>query len=449
MRIDDRAAGLADDAFTSRVGTSLRRASEIPARGQTKHAKADRLKVGIVVPYSWSFRGGVLEHAEQQARALATLGIESRIIAGFDPPGRLTRLLHPRPGRHDTPAADVIPIGRSAIVPTNGSLANVVLTPRCLPRLRQVFEREQFDLVHLHEPATPIPCMGALLFADAPLVGTFHAAGKVPLLTLARPVYGFLLERLAVRLAVSAQARETAERFFPGSYEILPNGAPWPRRAVPGGRTNTVTFVGRHDRRKGLAVLLRAWPQIHRQTGARLRLIGADPLAVGFMLTRLRLDATGIDLLGSLADEQLTEELLMTKMLVAPSLGNESFGMVLTRAYACATPVVASDIPGYRDVVTSFTGRLVPPGDPDVLADVIVALLANEPGRARLGAQAREVARSKYSWPRIARRLARIYEDLLKSQRPERRASDAPGVLTADPRRVGAGIGPARLAAKR
>jgi phosphatidylinositol alpha-mannosyltransferase len=136
-------------------------------------------------------------------------------------------------------------------------------------------------------------------------------------------------------------------------------------------------------------------------------------------------------------------------MLVAPSLGNESFGMVLTRAYACAAPVVASDIGGYRDVVTSFTGRLVPPGDPNVLADAIVALLANEPRRAQLGAQAREVARAQYSWSNIARRLIRIYEDLLTVHEPKRRTSDVPGVPTADAQRVGGGIDPARLAAKR
>lgn len=375
------------------------------------------MKVGIVVPYSWSFRGGVVEHAEEQARALRALGIQTRIIIGHDPPGRLTRLLHPRPGRHEAPPPWVIPIGRSAVVPTNGSLANAVLTPRASARIRRAFEQERFDVVHLHEPAVPVPCMAALLHADAPLVGTFHAAGKVPLLTLAKPVYGFLLERLNARIAVSAQARDTASRFFPGSYEIIPNGAPFPVRANASHRRNTVTFIGRHDRRKGLACLLRAWPEIHRRTGARLRIVGADPLAVGLLLGRLRVERSSIDLLGSVSDEALTRELLTTKVLVAPSLGNESFGMVITRAYACATPVVASDIQGYRDVVSCESGVLVPPGKSDALSESVVALLANEPNRARLGSNARELARTHYAWEPIAYRLAEIYAKLISPTR--------------------------------
>lgn len=375
------------------------------------------MKVGIVVPYSWSFRGGVVEHAEQQARALRAVGVQTRIIIGHDPPGRLTRLLHPRPGRHEEPPSGVISVGRSAVVPTNGSLANAVLSPRASGRIRRALEQERFDVLHLHEPAAPVPCLAALLHADVPLVGTFHAAGKVPLLTLAKPAYGFLLERLDARIAVSAQAHATAARFFPGSYEIIPNGAILPACADPRGRRNTVTFIGRHDRRKGLAVLLRAWPEIHRQTGARLRIIGADPLAVGLLLGRLRIERRSIDLLGSISDDALTKELLTTKALVAPSLGNESFGMVLTRAYACATPVVASDICGYRDVVTCESGLLVPPGESDALAGAVVGLLAHEDKRVRLGRHARELARTRYAWEPIAARLAEIYSQLLTPTR--------------------------------
>jgi phosphatidylinositol alpha-mannosyltransferase len=255
--------------------------------------------------------------------------------------------------------------------------------------------------------------MAALLHAEAPLVGTFHAAGSVPLYALAKPVFGFLLDRLDSRVAVSGQARETAARFFPGDYEIIPNGAPFPEHASPDRRRNTITFVGRHDRRKGLAVLLRAWPEIHRRTGVRLRVIGADPRAVGLLLGRLRIDRSSIDLLGAVSDEELTEELLTTKALVAPSLGNESFGMVITRAFACATPVVASDIAGYRDVVTSGTGLLVPPAESDFLSEAVVGLLANERLRTQLGFHARELAAAEYSWERIALRLCAIYDGLL------------------------------------
>src|SRR6266568_3501645 len=117
------------------------------------------MKVGIVVPFSWSFWGAVNEHAELQGEALRRLGIETRTIIGNDPPGSFTRILHPRFGRHDTPPSDVIPVGRSVIVPANGSLPNIVLSPSALFKVRRALDREQFDVLHIHEPMTPAVCV--------------------------------------------------------------------------------------------------------------------------------------------------------------------------------------------------------------------------------------------------------------------------------------------------
>jgi phosphatidyl-myo-inositol alpha-mannosyltransferase len=157
-------------------------------------------------------------------------------------------------------------------------------------------------------------------------------------------------------------------------------------------------------------VLLRAWPQVFRQIGARLRLIGADPLAVRLLLARERLSDEGVDVLGIVDRETRTRELLGAKALAAPSLGGESFGMVLTEAFACATPAVASDIPGYREVMTPETGVVVPPGDPRALSQALIGLLEDEPRRRSLGVRARELASERYAWSDIGARLARIYE---------------------------------------
>src|SRR5213078_3636913 len=186
-------------------------------------------------------------------------------------------------------------------------------------------------------------------------------------------------------------------------YEVIPNGVAMPEVADPGERENRIVFVGRHEPRKGLQVLLRAWPEIRRQTGARLRVVGADPLQVRLLLTRHRIPDEGIDALGFVSERERTDELLTAKALVAPSLGGESFGMVLTRAFACAAPVVASDISGYRDVMTAETGLLVPPGEPVALAEAVTELLADEPRREAFGAAARKLARERYSWDDIAR----------------------------------------------
>ena len=367
------------------------------------------MKVGIVVPYSWSFWGGVPEHADHQARALERLGVTARIMIGHDPPGRLTKYLHPRVGRHERPPAHVIPIGRSVIVPANGALPNIVLSPRAVFRMRQVLARERFDLLHVHEPMTPAIGVAALSFARVPLVATFHASGELAWMKLATPVWGFLAERLDHRIAVSQDAADSARRYLPGDYEVIPNGVAMPERADPAGRENRIVFLGRHEPRKGLQVLLRAWPEIRRQTGARLRVLGADPLQVRLLLTRLRVSDDGVDALGFVSERERTEELLKAKAFVAPSLHGESFGMVLTEAFACAMPVVASDIPGYRDVMTPETGVLIPANEPHVLAQATVNLLADEPRRQQLGAGARRRARA-YSWDDIGRRLLAIYE---------------------------------------
>ena len=368
------------------------------------------MKVGIVVPYSWSFWGAVVEHAELQADALRRLGVETRIIMGNDPPGQATRILHPRHGRDGPPPPEVLPVGRSVIVPANGSLPNIVLSPRTVRRVRAILEGERFDVLHLHEPMTPAICVAVLALARCPLVGTFHASGDLAWLHLGKPVWGFLIDRIDHRIAVSTQARDSAQRWFPGDYEVIPNGVLIPPDADPAGREHRIAFVGRQEPRKGMHVMLRAWPDIRRRTGARLRLIGADPLAARLLLARERIPDDGIDVLGFLSQQELTAELLAAKVLAAPSLGGESFGMVLTRALACATPVVASDIPGYREVMTADTCVAVPPGDPRALADALVALLDDEPRRRSLGAAARELAVERYSWDDIGRRLLRIYE---------------------------------------
>jgi phosphatidylinositol alpha-mannosyltransferase len=368
------------------------------------------VKVGIVVPYSWSFWGAVVEHAELQAEALQRQGCDVRIVIGNDPPGSFTRALHPRLGRHGQPPPHVIPIGRSVIVPANGSLPNIILSPRSIYRIRQTLERERFDVVHLHEPLTPTPCVAALAFARSPMVATFHASGRLAWTKLAMPAWGFLLDRIDHRIAVSEQARDSAAAYAPGAYDIVPNGVLVPPQAEPADREHRITFAGRQEPRKGLHVLLRAWPEIHRATGARLHVVGADPLAVSLLQSRLGLDRAGIVVRGFLSQDELTEELLGTKALVAPSLGGESFGMVLTRAFACAAPAVASDIPGYREVMTRATGVSVPPGDPEALAQAVIGLLEDEPHRQALGAAGRELAVERYGWDRVAERLLGIYE---------------------------------------
>ena len=367
------------------------------------------MKVGIVVPFSWSFWGAVVEHAELQAAALEARGHDVRLVMGNDPPGQFTRVLHPRVGRHGEPPANVIPVGRSVIVPANGSLPNLVLSPRSYFRIVRTLERERFDVLHLHEPMTPTICLTALIRARCPLVATFHASGELGWMRGGAPLWGFLIDRIDHRIAVSERAKESQNRWLPGEYEVVPNGVLVPDQAPPGAREHRVVFAGRHEPRKGLQVLLRAWPEIHRRSGLRLTVAGADPLAVRLLLSRLRVADDGVDVVGFLSQDELTETLLRAKALVAPSVGRESFGMVLTRAFACALPAVASDIPGYREVLTPEAAVSVPPDDPAALTEAVCALVDDEPRREALGAAARALAVERYAWPAIAARLEEIY----------------------------------------
>ena len=381
------------------------------------------MKVGIVVPYSWSFWGGVQEHADHQARALQSLGVEAKIIMGHDPPGQLTKLLHPKEGRHMRPPEYVIPVGRSVIVPANASLPNIILSPPAMLRMRRIFAEERFDVIHVHEPYAPILSAFALIVADCPTVATFHAAGeKLGWYPMGRRVWGIAVDRADHRIAVSEAARRAAEPYAGGAMEVIPNGIFLPECFDAGGRNGNVVFIGRNEKRKGLEVLLRAWPEVAAKTSARLRVVGADPLSVRWLARRQALTLERVDLLGGLSEEELTSELEAASLLAAPALGGESFGMVLTRAFATATPAVASDIEGYSAVADDGSAVLVPPGDAAAVAGALVELLSDEPRRVALGAGARKIA-EQYSWDRIARRLVEIYEQLAVGETAQKAAA--------------------------
>src|SRR5262249_29253828 len=165
-------------------------------------------------------------------------------------------------------------------------------------RLWRVLERERFDLVHVHEPMTPVLSMAALIGARCPVVATWHAAGTLRWNRAGLPLWGLLIDRIDYRIAVSEQARTSVLPWLPGEYDVGPNGVEIPPAADPAGREDHIVFIGRHDPRKGMPVLLRAWPEVHSRTRARLRIVGADPLAVRLLLTRLGIADDGIDLLG-------------------------------------------------------------------------------------------------------------------------------------------------------
>src|SRR5215217_7221361 len=388
------------------------------------------MRVGLVSPYSWTYPGGVTRHIEALAGELLAAGHEVRVLAPFDPDVRSAALRHRGARPQVRPVPDwLVPLGPTIGWPSNGAVSNLAHTPYAVATLRRELKAGDFDVVHVHEPVAPVVGWDALSSADAPLVGTFHCYSE------SRPPHAVAslmgarrkLNRLAIRIAVSDAAAWTGRRFYGGEYRVVPNGvalpaggAPAPRRRAPG-EPLEIVFVGQAVDRKGLPILLRAFEALRAHVPARLVLVGASEPEVEPLLV----DGTGVTVLGRVSDAEKHAALERADVLAAPSLGGESFGMILTESFAAGTPVVASDIAGYRDVVRDgVDGLLVPRGDATALAETLRDL-ALAPERARALGAAAGASAERYAWPQVAAQVAAAYEDARAVPQPEGAAQRA------------------------
>jgi phosphatidyl-myo-inositol alpha-mannosyltransferase len=381
------------------------------------------VRIALVSPYSWTYPGGVTRHIEALAAEFARGGHEARVLAPFDPDDALSARLHrgARPQRREPPAG-FRSLGRTVGIAANGAVSNVALTPHSVFQLRDELRHGAYDVVHAHEPVVPVIGWDVMCSAgELPLVGTFHTYSEnlitngiaaLPLGARRR------MNRLHQRIAVSEAAAWTARRFYGGRYRVIPNGVHIPASAAgePGEGNGSeaagerpqlkIVFVGQAVERKGLPVLLRAFEALREHVDATLTLVGASGEEIAHML----LDGRGVRALGKVSEARKLEELACADVLCAPSLHGESFGMVLTEAFAAGKPVLASDIPGYRDVLRDgIDGELVPAGDPLALAEALRKLALEPARRARMALAARERA-ERFAWPHVAEEVLDCYE---------------------------------------
>ncbi|MGQ0743557.1 MAG: glycosyltransferase [Acidimicrobiales bacterium] len=355
-------------------------------------------------PYSLSVPGGVQGQVLGLARALRARGHQVAVLGPADGP----------------PAEDgIITLGQCLPAAVNGSVAPIAPDPTCVRRTLSVLADEPFDVLHLHEPLSPGPTLTSLILGAHPIVGTFHAAsGGTGAYRFLRPLARWLAQRLTVRVAVSDQARTMARRNIGGSYQILPNGidlaraaaaVPWPTSGP------TIFFCSRHEARKGLSVLLGAMGHL----GSDVRLWVASEGPQTPTLRRSFGHDPRIEWLGRIGDEEKLRRMRAARVMCAPSLHGESFGMILLEAMAAQTPVVASDIDGYRQVLSAEGGVLVPPGDPVALGRALADLLDDAARGERLGIQGQRRARD-FSMDSLAGHYESLYLAAADQHRPPR-----------------------------
>lgn len=358
------------------------------------------LRVGLISPYSLSIPGGVQAQVIGMARELRRQGHEARVLGPCDGP---------------PPEPFVTPLGNSLPTSANGSVAPLAPDASAALRTIRALRDEQFDVIHVHEPLAPGPSLTAIVMRNAPIVGTFHAAGVSASYRIFKPALTRLLRRVDVKVAVSKDALELVRSHFErfgSEFRMLSNGvdiatitaAPLVPASGP-----TVFFCGRHEQRKGLAVLLEAFTKLPRD--ARLW-IGSDGPDSPALRARYA-DDDRISWLGRINDTEKFGRLRGASVFCAPSLHGESFGVVLIEAMAAGTAVVASGLDGYRNVATDGVDAvLVEPGDATALASALGRVLTDTQLAARL--RAAGTARAEdFSMTKLVAAYIEIYRALI------------------------------------
>jgi phosphatidylinositol alpha-mannosyltransferase len=313
---------------------------------------------------------------------------------------------------------EFIPCGRPVPVPIGGTVARVSLSLWKRPLIKAMLRDGSFDVVHIHEPFAPVPPNLGARTSSALTIGTFHAfRERGHLYRMSKYMLRTNSRRLDGRIAVSNAARSYVDRFYPGDYEIIPNGIDFERFATPAprleeyddGRINLV-FVGRMEKRKGLRYLLSAYADL-KWDYPELRLIVVGPGEPDAESQRVmgERNLTDVVFAGRVTDEQLPAYYQAADIFCSPATGSESFGMVLLEAMAAGVPIVASDIDGYRDVVDHGSdGLLARPSDQSALAGAIRTLIEDPDRRERMGALGR-IKAERYRWPEVASRVLDFY----------------------------------------
>jgi phosphatidylinositol alpha-mannosyltransferase len=363
------------------------------------------MKIALACPYDFAHPGGVANHITFLYKELLRTGHEVRIITPYS--GNSSSLEN----------KDIIPIGKPVSIPSAGSIARITLWPTLSEPVKAVLERENFEIIHLHDPLYSMLTLTILRHSKAINIGTFHAFQKTRIpYHLFSPLFQGSFGRLHGRIAVSEPARLFISRFFPAEYRIIPNGIDFKRFSTPlppidklrDGKLN-ILFVGRAEKRKGLNFLLEAYPLIKREVPQARLVIAGPETRQKFepMATKMALE--DVVFTDYIPNDDLPAYYQTCDVFCSPATGGESFGIILLEAMAASRAIVASDIDGYASLMgNGEEGLMVPPKDVTALADAIVKLLKDERKRREMGARGLEKA-EHYSWPNVAKTINAYY----------------------------------------
>ncbi|WP_419928077.1 glycosyltransferase family 4 protein [Candidatus Poriferisocius sp.] len=358
------------------------------------------MRVGLVCPYSLTIPGGVQGQVMGLARSLRRMGVEARVLAPCDGP---------------PPDESVTPLGNSLPTAANGSIAPLAPDPPAQLRTIRVLRDERFDVVHIHEPLAPGPTNTAAVMKSAPLLGTFHRAGHSTAYQFLRPIVQAVANRLDYRCAVSEDARRLAQGQLGGHYEVVFNGVELdaPSADPIASPYPTIFFVGRHEPRKGLEILIDALQYLPDE----VRLwVGGDGPETDDLKART-VDDARVEWLGRISDAEKQARLRGADVFCAPSLFGESFGVVLLEAMAAKTPIVASDLDAYAIVARPGRDALLSkPGDPAALAATLKRVLFDQDTAHSLVKSGLDRAQ-QFSMDTLAERYVEIYADLVARRR--------------------------------
>jgi phosphatidylinositol alpha-mannosyltransferase len=375
------------------------------------------MKIAMVSPYDLAWPGGVNSHVTQLSGELRNRGHDVTVIAPHSPA---------KPAVVQLSDQRFIPMGRSVPLSAAGSKARVTLDWWLYPRIRGLMDRERFDIVHLHEPLAPLLPLMVLQHSKTVNVGTFHAySHRAHLYRMTRRAVGRWQRRLHGRIAVSPAARDFVSPHFPGyPYRVIPNGIDFQRFAdaepfpeLRDGRAN-ILFVGRKDERKGLNFLLRAFPVLCTALeNPRLIIVGPgepDRACSGLLDAITARSPDAVTVTGPVSSADLPRYYASADVFCSPATGGESFGIVLLEAMAAGAPVVASEIAGYRNVVShDANGLLVPPRDTTAIVDAVVRILKDRSLAERLTLSGRHTA-EQYRWERVASQVEDYYRQCIE-----------------------------------